>query len=122
MYNSRFSRREYLSMLGAGAAAAAALRALAAGGPEDRERRMKWWHEARFGRKGNDLYVFAHYRPGEALSIGGLQNRVKSVRLFVGNKSVKFDQDDFRLRVTGLPANAPDNPVTTQVLECDGEP
>ena len=77
---------------------------------------------AGFGRKGNSLYVFAHYWPGEALSIGGLQNKVKSARLLVGDKPLKFDQDDFRLRVTGLPAAPPDNPVTTLVLECDGEP
>src|SRR6202050_5844871 len=41
------SRRDYLALLGAGAALAAA----PSGDAEDadRERRMKWWHEARFG-------------------------------------------------------------------------
>jgi alpha-L-fucosidase len=38
------SRRECLGLLGAGAAMAAA-----SGGDADRERRMRWWHEARFG-------------------------------------------------------------------------
>src|SRR5579883_3551065 len=45
------SRRDYLGLLGAGASAAmtAAGAAGAAEGDADRERRMRWWHEARFG-------------------------------------------------------------------------
>src|SRR5580693_243493 len=38
------SRRDYLALLGAGAALAAT-----PGGDADRERRMQWWHDARFG-------------------------------------------------------------------------
>jgi hypothetical protein len=34
---------------------------------------------------------------------------------------VKFQQDGFRVRLTGLPKKAPDV-VTTFALECDGEP
>jgi alpha-L-fucosidase len=56
------------------------------------------------------------------VSLGGLRNKVKSVRLFVSGKEVKFDQDDFRVRMTGLPEKAPDDPVTTIAIECDGEP
>lgn len=41
----RLSRRNYLGLMGAAAAAPAA----ALPGDSDRERRMKWWHEARFG-------------------------------------------------------------------------
>src|ERR1035438_1951169 len=44
------TRRDYLELMAAGAAATAATRTLtAAGGDADREARMKWWHEARFG-------------------------------------------------------------------------
>src|SRR5512147_1036042 len=45
------SRREYLGLLGAGASLAmtAAGAAGAAEGDADRDRRMRWWHEARFG-------------------------------------------------------------------------
>src|ERR1035441_5194904 len=44
------TRRDYLELMAAGAAATAAARTLtAAGGEADREARMKWWHEARFG-------------------------------------------------------------------------
>ena len=47
------TRRDYLQMMAAGAAAAAAATAASRrprpGGDADREARMKWWHEARFG-------------------------------------------------------------------------
>jgi alpha-L-fucosidase len=35
---------------------------------------------------------------------------------------VKFTQDDFRVQFTGLPQTAPDSPVTTIAIECDGVP
>src|SRR5262249_61469787 len=41
------TRRDYLQFMSAAAMTAAA--ASAAGDASDRERRMKWWHEARFG-------------------------------------------------------------------------
>ncbi len=43
----QLSRRDYLGLLGAGAALAAG--ASGQGTDADRERRMRWWHEARFG-------------------------------------------------------------------------
>src|SRR5947209_10048386 len=52
MHPKALSRRDYLSLVSAGASLAAVARpsaALAAGTAEDRARRMKWWHEARFG-------------------------------------------------------------------------
>jgi len=58
MKPNHISRRDYLKLLGAGAAAASASDVLARAkwadqpaGDEvpDRERRMKWWHDAKFG-------------------------------------------------------------------------
>jgi len=50
MSDNRFSRRSYLAMLGAGATlAASAPAAPAPAGDADRARRMRWWHEAKFG-------------------------------------------------------------------------
>src|ERR1022692_3121895 len=44
------TRRDYLELMAAGAAATVTTHTLtAAGGDADREARMKWWHEARFG-------------------------------------------------------------------------
>ena len=46
----RLSRRDYLELFGAGISLAAARGALAAPDSDaDRERRMQWWHAARFG-------------------------------------------------------------------------
>ena len=77
---------------------------------------------ARFSRKGNTLYMHVHFWPGSTVSLGGLTNQVKSAKLLVGGKKIKFDQDKFRVRFTGLPEKAPDDPVTTIAIECDGEP
>src|ERR1051326_4067313 len=49
-YAVPMTRRGYVHVGAAGAAATAASRTLTdAGGDADREARMKWWHEARFG-------------------------------------------------------------------------
>ena len=77
---------------------------------------------AGFSRKGNTLYMHVYFWPGSTVSLGGLRNKVMSARLVAGGKEVKFDQDDFRVRFTGLPEKAPDEPVTTLAIECDGEP
>jgi alpha-L-fucosidase len=77
---------------------------------------------ASFTRKGNTLYMHVHFWPGETVALGGLTNRVQSARLLAGGKAVKFQQEEFRVRFTGLPENAPDDPVTTIAIECDGEP
>jgi alpha-L-fucosidase len=74
-----------------------------------------------FTRKGNTLYAHVHYWPGETVVIGNLLNKVTSAKLLATNQAVKFEQDDFRVRLTGLPRRAPQL-VTTFVLECDGEP
>ena len=77
---------------------------------------------ATFTRKGNTLYAHVFYWPGETVSIGGLQTKVLSAKLYASGKPVKFDQDDFRLRLTGLPADAPDHPLTTLAIECADVP
>ncbi|MDR3717658.1 MAG: alpha-L-fucosidase [Bryobacteraceae bacterium] len=77
---------------------------------------------ATFTRKGKTLYAHVYYWPGEAVSIGGLQTKVQSVKYLATGQPVKFDQDDFRLRLTGLPADAPDHPLTSFAIECAGVP
>jgi alpha-L-fucosidase len=47
---------------------------------------------------------------------------VKSARLLASGREVKFEQEQFRVRFTGLPEKAPDDPVTTIAIECDSEP
>lgn len=77
---------------------------------------------ASFTRKGNTLYMHVHFWPGEYVAISGLRTRVKSAHLLKSGAEVKFTQDDFQTKLTGLPAEAPDTPVTTIALECESEP
>ena len=75
-----------------------------------------------FTAKGNTLYMHVHFWPGTDVSISGLKQKVLSAKLLRGGPSLSVTQDGFRTRITGLPATAPDSPVTTIVLECDGVP
>jgi alpha-L-fucosidase len=77
---------------------------------------------AGFTRRGNTLYMHVHFWPGDTIALGGLTTKVKSARLLASGHEVKFDQERFRVRFTGLPADAPDMPVTTLAIECDSEP
>jgi len=77
---------------------------------------------ASFTRKGNTLYMHVHYWPGPVVALSGLETPVKSARLLATGKKVEFKQDPYRVRLVGLPAEAPDHPVTTLALECESEP
>jgi alpha-L-fucosidase len=77
---------------------------------------------ANFTRKGNTLYVHAHFWPGEEWSIGGLKTKVKGAKLLKTGEPVKFEQDTFRVRLSGLPAESPDDPVTVLALDCESSP
>jgi alpha-L-fucosidase len=77
---------------------------------------------ASFTRTGNTLFMHVHFWPGEDVAISGLMVKVKSARLLKDGRSVMFAQDPYRVHLTGLPYDAPDTPVTTIALECDGEP
>ena len=77
---------------------------------------------AGFTRKGNTLYMHVYFWPGETVALGGLTSQVKSARLLSSGREVKFEQEPFRVKFTGLPEKAPDEPVTTIAIECDGVP
>jgi alpha-L-fucosidase len=91
---------------------------------------------ANFTRKGNTLYIHVHFWPGgtpaaewleffqppTVVAIGGLRAKVKTARLLVSGQRVDFRQDDISVQFTGLPAPAPDSPVTVIEAECDSEP
>jgi alpha-L-fucosidase len=77
---------------------------------------------AGFTRRGNTLYMHVHFWPGDTIALGGLTTKVNSAKLLASGQSVKFDQERFRVRFTGLPADAPDHPVTTIAIECESEP
>jgi alpha-L-fucosidase len=78
---------------------------------------------ANFTRKGNTLYMHVHFWPGGDVSISGLKVKVLSAKLLATGASVAVTQDPYRTHLTGLPLSvAPDTPVTTIALECDGVP
>ena len=77
---------------------------------------------AMFTRKGNTLYMHVHAWPGDTLAIAGLLVPVKSIRLRATGDRVRFQQDKLRLSMTGLPHEAPEQPLTTLEIECDAEP
>jgi alpha-L-fucosidase len=77
---------------------------------------------ASFTRIGNTLYMHVHFWPGEYVAISGLRTRVKSAKIVKSGAGVKFTQDDFQTKFTGLPDKAPDYPVTTIAIECESEP
>lgn len=77
---------------------------------------------AHFTRKGNTLYVHAHFWPGATFGVGGLKNKVLSAKLYLSGRPVKFHQDEFRTQFIGLPEQSPDPLVSVIELECDGEP
>jgi len=77
---------------------------------------------ASFTRNGNTLYMHNYFWPGDTAVVGGLMTKVKSAKLLASGRDVKVAQDKFRVQLTGLPDRAPDDPVTTIAIECDGEP
>jgi alpha-L-fucosidase len=95
------------------------------------------WHVyAGFTQRGNTVYAHVNkwpgdtpaeqwltfYQPPSVISFGGFRTKVKSVRTLVGDKPLIFAQDDLCLRITGLPASAPDEPATVIVIDCEGPP
>jgi len=77
---------------------------------------------ASFTRTANTLYMHVHFWPGEYVAISGLKVKVKSARVLKTGAEVKFTQDDYQTKFTGLPEKAPDYPITTIAIECDAEP
>jgi alpha-L-fucosidase len=77
---------------------------------------------ASFTRIGNTLYMHVHFWPGEDVAVSGLTVKATSARLQKTRQELKFSQDPYRLHITGLPMDAPDSPITTIAIECDGVP
>jgi alpha-L-fucosidase len=87
-------------------------------------------------RRGNTLYVHQHFWPGHTpaaewlsfyqpevvVALGGVKPKALSARLLKTGQKVEFTQDEFALRLTGLPMQAPDQPATVIEVVCDGEP
>lgn len=77
---------------------------------------------ANFTRKGNTLYVHVYFWPGQEWAIGGLRTKVLSAKLLPKGEPVDYEQDEFRVKFSGLPEEAPDNPISVLELECASVP
>jgi alpha-L-fucosidase len=89
-----------------------------------------------FTRRGNTLYIHQKFWPGHTpaanwldffkpevvVALAGLKPKALSAKLVKTGQKVEFTQDEFSLRLTGLPHEAPDQPATVIEVECDGEP
>jgi alpha-L-fucosidase len=89
-----------------------------------------------FTRKGNTLYVHVYfwpsgtpaaewlsfYQPQAVVAVGGVRVKALSARVLKTGEPVKLTQDAISLRLTGLPATAPDDLVTVIAVECDAPP
>ena len=95
-----------------------------------------WNVNANYTRRGNTLYIVQQLWPGHTpaaewltffqseavIAIGGLKPKALSARLLKTGQRVQFTQDEWALRLTGLPLQAPDQPSTVIEVECDAEP
>ena len=95
-----------------------------------------WNTNANYTRRGNTLYIHQHYWPGHTpaaewlsffqpevvVAIGGLKAKVLSAKLLRSGQKVDFTQNEFALRLTGMPLKAPDDPATVIEVECEIEP
>jgi alpha-L-fucosidase len=75
-----------------------------------------------FTRKENRLFTHVYFWPGETVTVGGVKTEVRSAKLLVTNQQVTFHQKGPQLIFSGLPARAPDSPVTVIVAECASVP
>lgn len=97
---------------------------------------LSWGVNTDYTRKGNKLYVHVYNWPSDTpavqwmpifqtatvVALGGLQTKVKAVRLLKSGEPVTFTQEEYTVRFTGLPKMPPDNPATVLEVECEGEP
>src|SRR5207302_9370052 len=77
---------------------------------------------ASFTRKGNTLYMHVHFWPGDYAVVAGLQVPVKAARFLASGEKINFQQDKYRVSLTGLPAEAPDHPVSPIAPEWHAKP
>ncbi len=95
-----------------------------------------WNVNANYSRRGNTLYIHQQFWPGHTpaaewlsffqseavIAIGGLKPKVLSAKILKTGQQIPFTQDEFTLRLTGLPLQPPDQPATVIEVACDGEP
>ena len=80
-----------------------------------------WGFTGAWTVKGSTMYYHISRYPGTSLVIGGVANKVLSVKLYKGKK-LKFTQTTDQIVITGLPETAPDPLATVVEIEVQGKP
>lgn len=86
-------------------------------GPVDRMENMEWSWTGTWTRRGKTLYFWCTRWPGRELAIGGLTEKLVSVRLYPDGRPLRFTQTSDRLVIRGLPEKCPDRIAGVQPLE-----
>lgn len=69
--------------------------------------------------KGDMLYLHLTERPGDAIALPGLENRIVAASLLATGEALAFDPE---ARTVTLPTRLPDPAVTTLAIRLDGPP
>jgi alpha-L-fucosidase len=75
-----------------------------------------------YTRRANTLYVVIYFWPGETMTVGGVKFKVKSAQFLATGVPVNFTHQGSQLIFSGLPAKAPDDPLTVIAVTCESEP
>lgn len=87
------------------------------------DHRGDWNFHGPFTAKENHLHWLVRRWPGSELIFGGLEAKIKSVRLLGGlNRPVEFRQEGGRVTLSGLPEESPDPVCPVLRIECDRPP
>ena len=81
---------------------------------------FSWNNWGRVTTKGNRVYLHIFHSPGTELCLAEIKNRVLSARVLATNQTLPFEQTEDRLFIRNLPQTQ--TPVTTLVLEVEGQP
>jgi len=82
---------------------------------------QEWMLTGAFTFKNSTMYFHCNRWPGKEFSIGGIRNKIMSVKLMNGSK-IEFEQIADRLILKGLPEKAPNALVTVIEIEVEGKP
>ena len=86
------------------------------------EHRGDWNYHGPVTANGNAFYLLVRRWPGNQLTLGGVESKVRRVSLLDGAETLSHHQEGTRLRVEGLPDEAPDPVCTVIKFECETRP